>query len=94
MSMVTDLGKERQKRMKETQELYNRIVAAWVGALDGRDPDSVDAPSLLPAIFSAVPEATVEDIIAALRSAAQRNFARADALEAYDKARSATRETP
>jgi hypothetical protein len=46
---------------------YAQIMRAYHAALDGRDPDTVYAPDLLPAIFASVPDADVEEVAAALR---------------------------
>jgi len=44
---------------------YGRIVLAYVLALGARLPENLDA--LLPAIFAAVPDTTLEEIRAAIR---------------------------
>jgi hypothetical protein len=60
---------------------YQRIERAYVAALAGRDPATVSIMDLLPAIFSAVPDATTMEIAEALRWSARKDLREADTLE-------------
>jgi hypothetical protein len=55
--------------------------------LHGRDPHTVNVVDLLPPIFDAVPDASVDDIIAALRWSADNDKREADQLDRYGKAK-------
>jgi hypothetical protein len=56
------------------------IIKAYGSALDDCDSEHVDILDLMPAILDAVPEATVEDVVIALRWAAQNYLNEADEL--------------
>jgi hypothetical protein len=62
--------------------MHTQILDAYERAIAGRNPASVDALELLPAIERAVPRATIPDIVEALEAAAAQQFREADALEA------------
>lgn len=62
-------------------ERFERIERAYLEALAGRDPESVDVVQLLPAIFDAVPDTTINEIVDALRWSARKCFREADRLE-------------
>jgi len=66
-------------------ERFERIEWAYIAALGDRDPAIVDIGDLLPAIFAAVPDATVKEIAEALRWSARKNFREADALERWSQ---------
>ena len=61
-------------------ERYTRIIEAYETALAGRDAKNVDILDLLPAIYDAVPDTSNDEIIAALRWLAKRDFQEADSL--------------
>ena len=56
------------------------ILKGWKAGLAGRDPETVEIQDLLPAIFEAVPDATIPEIVEALRGSRQ-NLAEARRLE-------------
>jgi len=67
-----------------TSKLHHRfeqIELAYVAALAGRDPASVNVRDLLPAMFAAVPDTSVEEIVAMLRWSARKDLREADKLE-------------
>jgi hypothetical protein len=66
---------------------HERIMAAYTGALAGRDPATVDVVTLLPAIFAAMPDVEVDEIIDVLEREAERDFAEADQLTRYRNAK-------
>jgi hypothetical protein len=59
---------------------YQEIVLAWETAPDGRDANTVEIFDLLPAIYGSVPDASVEEIIAALKWGSDQASKEADAL--------------
>ena len=61
---------------------FAQIEAAYMRALAGRDPASVNVRTLLPKIFELVPDTSVEEVVAMLRWSARKSFRKADALEA------------
>jgi hypothetical protein len=50
-----------------TDPRYQAIAAAYVRALADRDPTGVAVTDLLPAIHAAVPEASTQEIVAAVQ---------------------------
>jgi hypothetical protein len=62
-------------------ERFERIERAYVAALGGRDPVSVNVLDLLPAIFAAVPDTSPQEIVEALRWSARKDLREADKLE-------------
>jgi hypothetical protein len=62
-------------------ERFERIERAYVAALGGRDPASVNVFDLLPAIFDAVPDTSTQEIAEALRWSARKDLREADKLE-------------
>jgi hypothetical protein len=62
-------------------ERFERIERAYVAALGGRDPASVNVIDLLPAIFAAVPDTSPHEIAEALRWSARKDLREADKLE-------------
>jgi hypothetical protein len=68
-------------------ERYAQIMEAYVAALDGRDPETVDIGELLPGIFKAFPAVAVTEIREALMWASRRCAREADALEAEGRRR-------
>ena len=67
--------------------LKDYILAAYEASLAGRDPASVNIFELLPAICETVPDASDDDIIAALRSDAERLLTEAQQLRRYGQAK-------
>jgi hypothetical protein len=65
--------------MTGTADRYTRVASAYEAA-NGREP-AVDILDLLPAIYDAVPDATDEEIVAALRWLGDQNMREAEALE-------------
>lgn len=51
---------------------YHRINEAYDAALAGRDPEAISILQLIPAIFDAVPDATLEEIADSLEWRADR----------------------
>ena|SRR5438132_3063746 len=64
-------------------ERFERIMRAYRAALAGREPETVSIVDLLPAIFGAVPDADVDEIIDALRWSARKDDHHADRLREY-----------
>jgi hypothetical protein len=62
-------------------ERFQRIERAYMIALDGRDPASVNVIDLLPVIFAAVPDTSTQEIADALRWSARKDLREADKLE-------------
>jgi hypothetical protein len=60
--------------------MNHEIIAAYEKALNSRNPDDVDIVDLLPAIFSAVSSATVEDVVRALREEGERQLSEAEQM--------------
>jgi hypothetical protein len=61
-------------------ERFERIERAYVAALAGRDPESVNVIDLLPTIFAAVPDTNAQEIADALRWSARKDLREADKL--------------
>jgi hypothetical protein len=70
-----------------TSDRRARILAAYSEALGGREPEAVDIAEIAPAIFAAVPEATIANVKAALVDEGDRLAREAEALEAEIKRR-------
>jgi len=70
-----------------TESRCCEIMDAYSDALDGRDPNTVEIETLLPSIFKAIPDVEIDEIVAALRWAAQRDKQEADSLERYSNAK-------
>ena len=68
-------------------ERFARIDAAYMDALNGRDAETVSILDLLPTIFDAVPDASPDEIEAALRWAAGKAMQEANELRRYAKAK-------
>jgi hypothetical protein len=62
---------------------FAAIDAAYVAALNGRDPSTVSIFDLMPAILDAVPDTTPDEIATALRCAAAKALREAEQLERY-----------
>ena len=62
-------------------ERFQRIERAYLAALGGRPPASVNVRDLLPAIFAQVPDTSIEEIVAALRWSGRKDLRHADKLE-------------
>jgi hypothetical protein len=65
-----------------TNERHARIIEAYNAALGERDASDVAIEELLPAVFAAVPDATIFEIRQALIADGERLMRKADALEA------------
>jgi hypothetical protein len=66
-------------------ERFFRIERAYWTALAGRDPDTVEIIELVPAIFDAMPDTTLEEIADALRWSARKDVREADLLRKLPK---------
>ena len=77
----TKFVKQRETAARVHQR-FEQIERAYVAALAGRDPASVNIRTLLPEIFRLVPDTSVEEVVAMLRWSARKSFREADALEA------------
>jgi hypothetical protein len=62
---------------------FAQVEAAYMQALAGRDPASVNVRTLLPKIFELVPDTSVEEILAMLRWSARKDFREAGKLDAW-----------
>jgi hypothetical protein len=71
--------------MSMTNERTACILAAYRDALAERDPADVAIEDLVPSIFAAVPDATVSEIVLALRTSAERLRGKAAALQTYSR---------
>jgi hypothetical protein len=81
---------QEQKTMTPTPTevlLYEKIDDAYMTALDGRDHTTVSIIDLLPAIEAAVPEASHDDIEAALTWAVARQRRELDSFRRYRNAK-------
>jgi hypothetical protein len=71
------------------------IIAAYVAALDGRDPSTVSILDLLPGIHERVPRVSNDEIIGALEWSARQNKREAEALiDAPTRRQAQSKQTP
>jgi hypothetical protein len=59
---------------------YEKIIAAYAAELDGRNPSDISIFDLTPAIFKAVPDATLDEIVDALEWSARQHEIEAQEL--------------
>lgn len=72
----------RRADVSKLHERFEHIERAYLEALAGRAPESVNIIDLLPAIFAAVPGTSTQEIAEALRWSARKDLRQADELEA------------
>jgi hypothetical protein len=77
----------RSEVIAKLHDRYERIEVAYKAALAGRDPKTVSIIDLLPAIFTAVPDTTTDEIAEALRWSARKNFREAEELRRFGRER-------
>lgn len=70
-----------------TNERFDRIDQAYKATLGDRDPGTVSVVDLLPAIFDAVPDTSLEEIADALCWVGDRAEREADAFRRYRNAK-------
>jgi hypothetical protein len=87
-----ELEDERTERIYDSR--LQQIIDAHAEALAGRDVADVDIADLLPAIFDAVPDVTVEGIRLSLLAESERMVRETDALEAEIRRRLEGRAPP
>ena len=71
---------------------HEAIIGAYETALGSRDPDKTDIIDLLPTIYRLVPGVRDDEIVSALRWAANQCEREADALERLRRSRGKTGE--